>query len=59
VSDVQGVAGSSEKSVSKTPGSTAAGGAPPGSQQPYTQLGWSSDISGSTKEKHEQVQVQS
>lgn len=56
VSEVQGVAGSSEKSGSKTPGSTsAASGSFLGSQQPYNCLGWNADISGSTKEKQEQV----
>jgi hypothetical protein len=55
VSGAQGVAGSSEKSSSKTVGSTTASGSLPGSQQPYNQLGWNADISSSTKEKQEQV----
>ncbi|XP_069703216.1 coronin-7 isoform X2 [Periplaneta americana] len=58
LSEAQGSAGISEKPAgSKTPGSsTAAGGSFPGSQQPYNRLGWNADISGSTKEKQEQIQ---
>jgi hypothetical protein len=56
VSEVQGAAGNSEKPGGKTPGSTAAAsGTFSGSQQPYSRLGWNADISGSTKEKQEQV----
>jgi hypothetical protein len=56
VSEVQGTAGNSEKPGGKTTESTAASsGTFPGSQQPYNHLGWNADISGSTKEKQEQV----
>ncbi|XP_021932215.1 coronin-7 isoform X2 [Zootermopsis nevadensis] len=56
LSGAQGVAGSGEKSSSKTSGSTAVSGSLPGSQQPYNHLGWNSDITGATKEKQEQIQ---
>ena len=49
VSEAQGAPGSTDKQ-----GSTA-GGSFPGSQQPYNRLGWNADVSGSTKEKQEQV----
>jgi hypothetical protein len=56
VSEVQGAAGNIEKSGGKTLGSAAATSATfSGSQQPYNRLGWNADISGSTKEKQEQV----
>ncbi|XP_023703951.1 coronin-7 isoform X4 [Cryptotermes secundus] len=57
LSEVQGAAGNIEKSGGKTLGSTAATcGTFSGSQQPYNRLGWNADISGSTKEKQEQIQ---
>jgi hypothetical protein len=56
VSEVHGAAGNSDKPGGKATESTAAtSGTFSGSQQPYNHLGWNADISGSTKEKQEQV----
>jgi hypothetical protein len=57
VSEVQGAAGNSDRPGGKTTESctAATSGTFSGSQQPYNHLGWNADISGSTKEKQEQV----